>query len=89
MAKIKHKIKKHIGGFKQELLRRFLTLSTSGFGLVAALAWNELIKEVVGTYIKPAVGGSSGVLSLLIYSVLVTILAVIVTYSLTKVLEKK
>ncbi len=65
-----------------------LTLATSGLGLVAALAWNELIKEVVSVYIKPVVGGNSGAISLLIYAVLITLLAVFITYSLTKLIKK-
>lgn len=65
-----------------------LALATSGFGLVAALAWNELIKEVVAEYIKPVVGEGSGVISLLIYAIFITILAVFVTYSLAKLARK-
>lgn len=72
----------------KEILKEMLKLATSGLGLVAALAWNELIKEVVTVYIKPYVGGSSGVISLLIYAVIVTALAVLVTYNLTKLIEK-
>ena len=34
-----------------ELVRQMLTLATSGFGLVAALAWNSLIQEFVENYI--------------------------------------
>lgn len=73
---------------RREILKQMLTLSTSGFGLVAALAWNSLIQAFVADYIKPLVGGSSGIISLLIYAVLVTTLAVIVTYNLTKLVEK-
>ena len=29
-----------------------LTLATSAFGLVAALAWNSLIQEFVNSYVK-------------------------------------
>lgn len=65
-----------------------LKLSTSSFGLVAALAWNELIKEIVNMYIKPLVGGASGIISLLIYAVIVTTLAVIVTINLSKLTNK-
>jgi hypothetical protein len=61
---------------------------TSGFGLVAALAWNELIKETVNIYIKPYFGEESGLISLLIYAVVVTALAVFVTYQLSKVAGK-
>lgn len=71
-----------------EVLSEILKLSTSAFGLIAALAWNELIKEVVGQYIKPIVGGNSGIISLLIYAVVVTVLAVTVTVSLSKLTNK-
>jgi len=75
-----------------EVIKQMLTLATSGFGLVAALAWNEMIKETVVIYIKPYLPQGSGVVSLLIYAVLVTILAVFITFNLTRIknnLEKK
>lgn len=65
-----------------------LTLATSGLGLVAALAWNTLIQELVSQYIEPLIGGASGIVSLLIYAVLVTVLAVVVTYNLSKLIKK-
>lgn len=66
-----------------------LTLATSAFGLVAALAWNQFITEFMETYIKPLVGGSSKIISSLIYAVIITLLAVLVTYNLTKVVKKR
>jgi len=42
--------------FKKQFAKKLLSLVTSGFGLVAALAWNELIKETVNTFIKPYFG---------------------------------
>lgn len=81
MRKSKTKIHK-------EVVKEILKLSTSAFGLVAALAWNELIKEVVTMYIKPLVGGASGIISLSIYAVIVTSLAVIVTISLSKLANR-
>jgi len=73
---------------KKEILKQMLTLSTSALGLVAALAWNEFIQELINQYIKPLIGGASGIISLLIYALLVTALAVIVTYNLTKLIKK-
>lgn len=73
---------------KKEILNQMLTLSTSAFGLVAALAWNQLIQELINQYIKPLIGGASGIISLLIYALLVTALAVVVTYNLTKLAKK-
>lgn len=72
----------------KEVMQEILKLSTSSFGLVAALAWNELIKEIVNMYIKPLVGGASGMISLAIYAIIVTTLAVIVTVSLSKLANK-
>lgn len=71
----------------QHLLKEMMKLSTSAFGLVAALAWNEVIKEAVAKYIQPLVGGASGLVSLLIYAVVVTVLAVIVTFNLSKLVN--
>ncbi len=70
-----------------EVLRQMLTLATSGFGLVAALAWNGVIQEFVNTYVKKWVPGS-GLLSLFIYAIIITSLAVLVTFQLSRLLRK-
>lgn len=75
--------------FREQLAQEMLRLATSGFGLVAALAWNEVIKEAVEQYIKPLVGGASGLISLVIYAIIVTVLAVTVTYQLSHITKKK
>lgn len=83
-----HKIKSYFLGFPKAVTKQILALSTSGFGLVAALAWNEVIKELVELYIKPFFGASSGIVSLLIYAVAITLLAVFVTYNLSVIVKK-
>lgn len=70
------------------VMEKMVTLSMSAFGLVAALAWNNVIKEFVDSYIQPLVGGASGIWSLLVYAVIVTIIAVSVTMWLTRVEER-
>ncbi|WKZ25472.1 MAG: DUF5654 family protein [bacterium] len=82
-------MKKSKSEIHKEVTKEILKLSTSAFGLVAALAWNELIKEVVTMYIKPLVGGASGIISLAIYAVIVTFLAVLITINLSKLIQKK
>jgi hypothetical protein len=77
--------KKHL---PVEVVRQMLTLATSGFGLVAALAWNSVIQELVNNYVKKFLPNGSGVLSLLIYAIVVTLLAVSITLQLSKVVEK-
>jgi hypothetical protein len=70
------------------VIKQMTALATSGFGLVAALAWNNVIKETVEVYIKPLIGGGSGLISLVIYAIIITVLAVIVTLQLTKLEQK-
>ncbi len=69
------------------ILKQMLTLAASGFGLVAALAWNNVIQEFVTTKIKPYLPQGSGLISLSIYAAIVTIIAVAVTYQLTKIVD--
>lgn len=68
----------------EQIVKQLLTLSTSGFGLVAALAWNDTIQQIVKQYLEPRIPGS-GVFSRLIYAMIVTLLAVTVTYQLSKI----
>ena len=71
-----------------EVVRKMTSLATSALGLVAALAWNELIKNFIDTFIKPLVGTGSVLVSQLIYAVLITLLAVIVTLQLSRLEQK-
>jgi hypothetical protein len=70
------------------LIKNMIGLATSGFGLVVALAWNEVIKQAVDAFISPYFGGNSGLISLLIYAILMTVLAVVITMQLS-VVERK
>ena len=64
-----------------------VTLSTAGFGLVAALAWNEAIQAFVTEYVDKYVSIGSGIISRFIYAIIITIFAVFITYQLTKLSE--
>ncbi|MBI2596569.1 hypothetical protein HYW41_00195 [Candidatus Daviesbacteria bacterium] len=64
-----------------------VTLSTSAFGLAAALAWNETIQQAVKDFIEPSLPGS-GILSRFIYAILVTLLGVLVTYQLSRLASR-
>lgn len=70
------------------MVKNMIGLATSGFGVVVALAWNEVISNTVQEYIDPYLGKGSGVISLLIYAVLMTFLAVLITMQLSH-LEKR
>ncbi len=71
-----------------EVIKQMVTLATSGFGLVAALSWNNVIQELVNNYIKKYISVGSGIISLFIYAIIITILAVTITYQLSKVAER-
>ena|SRR3990167_9231838 len=70
------------------VLKQMLTLATSAFGVVAALAWNSFIQEFVNMYVKTYFPQSSGMISLFIYAIIVTILAVIVTFNLSRITSR-
>jgi cytochrome b subunit of formate dehydrogenase len=71
-----------------ELLRQMATLATSGFGFVAALAWNNLIQELVNSYIKKNLPENFGIISLFLYAVIVTSIAVFITLWISRLIEK-
>lgn len=73
---------------RRELLKQMVTLSTAGFGLVAALAWNEAVQGFVNEYVSKYISVGSGIISKFIYAILITVFAVVVTYQLTKFSEE-
>lgn len=79
---------KNIKEFPLVLIHNMTSLATSGFGVVVALAWNEAIKATVEKYAEPYLGANSGIFSLFIYAMIVTVLAVLVTMQLSSI-EKK
>jgi len=61
-------------------LQTMIALASAAFGVVAALAWNSAITALV----KQIFGTGGQIVSLFIYAILVTILAVIVMVNLGK-----
>jgi len=72
----------------QKVAAQTVTLITTSLGLVAALAWNEAITEYVNIYIKPRFATGSGVISLFVYALAITIFTVFVSYQLNKITKK-
>ncbi len=70
--------------FKVQLLETFASLITAAFGLVAALAWNETIKQAVAQVFS----NGNDLMGLFVYAVIVTILAVIMTLLIARSLSK-
>ncbi len=71
----------------RELIKQSLTLVTSGFGVVAALAWNDAIQTFVKEYVEPRIPGS-GIVSKFVYALLITCLIVFITYELSQLSSK-
>ncbi len=69
--------------FKVQLLETFASLITAAFGLVAALAWNEAIKQAVAVVFK----SENDLLGLTVYAIIVTVLAVIMTLLIARSLS--
>ena len=86
--KIIKRTKEEIKKYKLAVVKQMLTLATSGFGLVAALAWNELIRTFINDYIRTRISVGSGIISLTIYAIFVTIIAVAITLQLSRLVER-
>ncbi|MDE3113334.1 MAG: hypothetical protein KGK34_10385 [Chloroflexota bacterium] len=69
---------------RSQFLTTMIQLASAAFGVVAALAWNAFITELVKAYL-PA---QAGLVGLFIYAVVVTIVAVIVLTSLGRAAER-
>jgi hypothetical protein len=61
-----------------------IALASAAFGVVAALAWNSAITALV----KQIFGTGGQIVSLFVYAILVTVLAVIVMVNLGKLAER-
>ena len=86
MAKIEAPDK--IGSLPQTVIKNIVSLATSGFGLVVALAWNEVIQTTVKEYLDPILGKNGSIISLGIYAIVVTTLAVLLTMQLAKIEQR-
>ena len=69
---------------KGQVSETIATLMTTAFGLIAALAWNEAIKAIILQYFSTG----SGITGLLTYAVLITIIAVVATIIIARVIAK-
>ncbi len=66
-----------------EILQKMSDLATAGFGLVAALAWNEAIKSLFEK-IFPKTGG---IIAKFIYAAIITAVVVFITIRLGKLVN--
>jgi uncharacterized BrkB/YihY/UPF0761 family membrane protein len=69
---------------KAQVVEKLAALITVAFGLVAALAWNNAIQAIF----KEVFGAPEGIIPLMSYAVIVTVIAVAATIWIGKVAEK-
>jgi len=63
------------------VLQSMIALASAALGLVAALAWNDAIKETI----KRLLGGDDSLASKYTYAVLATVIAVVVVLVLARI----
>ena len=68
----------------KEYLEKILQFVTAAFALVAGLAWNTAIQNLINRYIEPG----SGLKGEFLYAVIVTTIAVFVTVYLAKLHDR-
>ena len=78
-------IKEEIKETKKELKERTITLLLAGFGFVAALAWNEAVKNLFDVILPKG----SDLIGKFLYALLVTVVVVVLSLQLQKISEKK
>ena len=69
---------------KFEILDKIAALVTAAFGLVAALAWNDLIKNLFAQVF----GTADAIIPMIIYALIVTVIAVVLTVIVARATSK-
>ena len=69
---------------KTEILDKLADLIATAFGLVAALAWDGAIQNIF----KEIFGTAEGLMPMIFYAIIVTIIAVLLTIWMGKIKEK-
>ena len=79
------KFKEHSTKISQEVKQKTLGFIITAFGLVAGLAWNEAIQAII-KQIFPL--DKNSLIAKLIYAILMTLLLVVITVYLTRLIGK-
>lgn len=77
-------MKEEVKDIRGQVSQTIATLMTTAFGLIAALAWNEAIKAIILQYFQ----AGNGITGLLIYAILITIIAVVATIIIARVIAR-
>ena len=77
-------IRKSVKTIRNEFLKTLITMIISAFALVAALAWNTAISEIIKKYLGPG----NTVFSWIVYALIVTLIAALVGFYLSNLIGK-
>ncbi len=80
------KIKEGSGEIKKQVKEQAAGYVVAALGLVAGLAWNEAIKSLI-EYLFPLAGGG-GIFAKFLYAILVTLVVVIFSGYLVRILKR-
>jgi uncharacterized membrane protein (DUF106 family) len=73
-----------MSNMKLQIIETIAALMTAAFGLIAALAWNEAIRELIAQYFS----AGDALMGLFIYAIIVTVIAVIAGLLIARSLAK-
>jgi hypothetical protein len=71
-------------GDRATFLATMISLSAAAFGVIAALAWNAAISDLI----KQLLPAGKGIVPEFLYAIIVTILAIVVMVNLGKLAER-
>ncbi|OGZ35117.1 MAG: hypothetical protein A3A94_00535 [Candidatus Portnoybacteria bacterium RIFCSPLOWO2_01_FULL_43_11] len=77
-------LKEELEKIKRETQEKIFTLILAGFGLVAALAWNDAIQSLFN-FLFPK---TNGIIGKFAYAIIITIIVVLITLQLKKISKK-
>ena len=83
---MEEKLKSHGGELRAEIQEKTLTYAIAAMGLVAGLAWNDAIKASIDFWFPLK---ENSLMAKFIYALAITVLVVIFTVYLMKILGKK
>ena len=85
MIKRFEKLRDEKDKIKREVKKQVLAYITAAFGLIAGLAWNEAIKELID-YLFPI---SNSLLAKFIYAIVMTFVVILISLYLVKLFKKE
>lgn len=82
---LKRNFAEEIRSTQHAIKEKMLTLVLGAFGLVAALAWNDAIQSLVNTILPKG----QAIIGKFVYAVILTIIVVLISEKLNKLLSEK